>query len=179
MVDAGEADVGDFIEGEQMLHDDFAHVAGGDLARALLLDVAFDFLEQRAELGFGVRTFLERLLEARDHLVASVAFTAAVALHDRDVEKLSLFSRRKPKTTTRSLAFTAASNAHSVGRKARVDDARALKVTNRTVHIEKEAFSLFILHHFSSDEGWDAQVFIVSGWLLCLRCGATLWLLVL
>src|SRR5437899_4793251 len=81
-VNAGEADVGDFVELLQAMHDHFADFGGGQFPFRSFVDHALDFIHNGFEFRRGYGAFFAGLQQALQNFLALEAFAAAVFLDD-------------------------------------------------------------------------------------------------
>jgi hypothetical protein len=107
-VDAGETDVGDFVEFLQAMHDHFADFGGGQFPFGGFVDHAFDFVHDGFELGRGNGTLFAGFQQALQNFLALEAFAAAVFLDDHVGNFVDAFVSGE--ATRAFQAFAAAAN---------------------------------------------------------------------
>ena len=79
-VDAGETDVGDFVELLEAMHDHFADFRGGQFPFGGFVDHAFDFIHDGFEFGSGNGALLASFQQPLQNFLALEAFAAAILL---------------------------------------------------------------------------------------------------
>jgi hypothetical protein len=87
-VDAGEADVGDLVELEQLIHDDLSQFDTGNFVDLFEFcdDFLFDFGDQGLELFGGHRTLPTSPLETVANLIGLKKLARSIPLDDLDID---------------------------------------------------------------------------------------------
>ena len=131
-IDGGEAHVGDLVELVQLLHDELADHARGDLALAERAQPVADALDRGLDRLAADRPLLERLQHARAQLALVEGLARAVVLDHLRHDELRGLEGREALAAGQALA--AAADLLPLAREARVDDLGVVVVAERAVH---------------------------------------------
>jgi hypothetical protein len=107
-VDTGEADVSDFVEFFEAMHDHFADFSGGEFALRGFMDHAFDFVDDGFEFRRGNRAFFAGFQKSLQNFLALEALAAAILLDDHVRNFIDAFVGGEAAGTFQ--AFTAAAD---------------------------------------------------------------------
>src|SRR5687768_15231835 len=132
-VDGGEANVGNFVELLELLHDERTDFVRADFFFRALLQRALDAIGDRFERRDAHRALFTRLQQARDELLPLEPLPAAVFLHDHIRDFVDPLVAGKPLAAPE--AFAPPANHFPFAALARVDDLIPEMSTVRTLHV--------------------------------------------
>jgi len=155
LVDAGEAQVGDFVDDAELIEDGQADVRAGDGRTEQshrVLDDGGDGLEPLVRHVAPLR----RSAQPADEFLAVERFAPAVRLDHGQWSVIDTFERRE--ALRAGEAFTATADRRALFGDARVDDLGVIGTTDRTEHVPKDTARLPL-----SPGRWAQRQLAISG----------------